>query len=71
MQDIPVRFVAFDLLYIDGELLLDAPLQERRDRMARLLEGLLVAEEQQDGGLKIAPTKVGMAEARRGSTGGD
>ena len=32
-QEIPVRFVVFDLLYADGELLLDVPLRERLRRM--------------------------------------
>ena len=32
-QDIPVKFVAFDLLYQNGELLLDAPLAKRRARL--------------------------------------
>ena len=30
MEEIPVKFVMFDLLYLDGELLLDLPLIERR-----------------------------------------
>ena len=33
-QEIPVRFVVFDLLYADGELLLDVPLRERREQVA-------------------------------------
>jgi len=32
-QDIPVRYVAFDLLYQDGELLMDRPLVERKARL--------------------------------------
>jgi DNA ligase 1 len=32
-NDIPVRFVAFDLLYQDGELLLDEPLLKRKARL--------------------------------------
>jgi len=32
-QDIPVKFVAFDLLYQNGELLLDAPLAKRKARL--------------------------------------
>jgi DNA ligase 1 len=32
-QDIPVKFVAFDLLYQDGELLLDTQLVERKTRL--------------------------------------
>lgn len=35
-QDIPVRFVAFDLLYRDGVLLLDSPLHERRSQLTDL-----------------------------------
>jgi DNA ligase-1 len=34
--EVPVVFVAFDLLYLDGQVLLERPLSERR----RLLEGL-------------------------------
>ncbi len=35
--DIPVSFLVFDLLYLDGELLLDLPLTERRRRLEALL----------------------------------
>ncbi len=35
--DIPVKFMAFDLLYQDESLLLDRPLAERRRRMEKLL----------------------------------
>ncbi len=38
-QEVPVVLVVFDLLYLDGRSLLDAPLEERR----RLLEGLHLA----------------------------
>jgi len=38
-HDIPVRFVAFDLLCQDGELLLDEPLASRKKRLARILSG--------------------------------
>jgi DNA ligase-1 len=37
--EIPVCFVAFDLLYADGVPLLDEPLVERRRRLAALLAG--------------------------------
>jgi len=37
MEEIPVKFVMFDLLYLDGELLLDLPLIERRRRLKQLL----------------------------------
>lgn len=34
--DIPVRFVAFDCLHLDGALLIDRPLLERRDALEQL-----------------------------------
>jgi DNA ligase-1 len=37
--EIPVSFVAFDLLYVDGEPLLDRPLAERRNLLQRILSG--------------------------------
>jgi DNA ligase-1 len=36
-HDVPVRFVAFDLLYRDGELLLDEPLTKRKARLHAIL----------------------------------
>ena len=36
-QDIPAKFVAFDLLFQNGALLLDVPLWERKERLRRLL----------------------------------
>jgi DNA ligase-1 len=39
MQDVPVAYLVFDVLYVDGELLLDRPLSER----ARILDNLLAA----------------------------
>jgi DNA ligase 1 len=38
-QDIPVTFVAFDLLYLNGDLLLDVPLAGRRRRLEELAAG--------------------------------
>jgi len=38
-HDIPVKFVAFDLLYEDGQLLLDTALRERKERLARVVAG--------------------------------
>ena len=35
-EEIPVRFVAFDLLEVDGKLLLDEPFATRRERLERL-----------------------------------
>jgi bifunctional non-homologous end joining protein LigD len=34
---VPIQFMAFDLLWLDGEPLLDAPLAERRARLAEVL----------------------------------
>jgi DNA ligase-1 len=48
-QDIPVKFIAFDVLFENGELLLDHPLRERKERLARIFaahaEGIDAAEE--------------------------
>ena len=38
---IPVIFMAFDLLYADGELLLQHPLRERRNRLEAIVERLV------------------------------
>ena len=35
-EEVPVALVAFDLLYLDGEAILDLPLQERRARLEAL-----------------------------------
>ena len=35
-DSVPLRYVAFDLLWADGEVLLDLPLAERRARLERL-----------------------------------
>src|SRR5690242_1128341 len=37
IEEVPVKFVVFDLLFLDGELLLDSPLTERRRRLKQLL----------------------------------
>jgi len=36
-QDIPAKFVTFDLLFQNGELLLDFPLRGRKERLRKLL----------------------------------
>lgn len=57
-QDVPIKFVAFDLLYRDGELLLDVPLATRHERLDGLLSGQLPA------GIRVAPrTKCDSAAA--------
>jgi DNA ligase-1 len=47
-QDIPVKFIAFDVLFEDGELLLDHTLSERKERLSRIFvahaEGVALAD---------------------------
>ncbi len=38
---VPVIFMAFDLMYAGGELLLDVPLRERRNRLESVVEALV------------------------------
>jgi len=38
---VPVVFIAFDLMYADGELLLERPLRERRNRLEGVVERLV------------------------------
>jgi DNA ligase 1 len=38
---VPVVFMAFDLMYADGKLLLDLPLRERRNRLEAVVERLV------------------------------
>jgi DNA ligase-1 len=52
MEEIPVKFVLFDLLYHDGELLLDRPLVERRRRLKQIMEP---AQSRQ---LQLAPERM-------------
>lgn len=52
MDEIPVRFVLFDLLYHHGELLLDQPLTERRRRLRQLLAPV------ESKYLQLAPEKI-------------
>jgi DNA ligase-1 len=40
LRQVPVVFMAFDLLYADGELLLEKPLRERRTALEALVERL-------------------------------
>ncbi|MBB5318592.1 ATP-dependent DNA ligase [Tunturibacter empetritectus] len=40
-QQVPVVFVAFDLMCADGELLLELPLRERRNRLEAVVERLV------------------------------
>ena len=40
-QQVPVVFMAFDLMYAGGELLLELPLRERRNRLEAVVEKLV------------------------------
>jgi DNA ligase 1 len=40
-QQVPVVFMAFDLMYASGELLLELPLRERRNRLEAVVERLV------------------------------
>ncbi len=40
-QQVPVVFMAFDLMYANGELLLELPLRERRNRLEGVVEKLV------------------------------
>ncbi len=40
-QQVPVIFMAFDLMYAGGELLLELPLRERRNRLETVIENLV------------------------------
>jgi DNA ligase-1 len=40
-EQVPVIFMAFDLMYAGGELLLEAPLRERRNRLEAVVEKLV------------------------------
>ncbi len=55
LEHYPCRFVAFDLLYVDGQVQLDQPLHERRAALARLLSD-------QDGVLLSAASPVRTVE---------
>jgi DNA ligase 1 len=48
LQAVPVIFVAWDLLYLDGESLLDEPLRERRKRLDALQLGGALATAHQE-----------------------
>jgi DNA ligase-1 len=54
MREVPIAYLIFDVLYADGELLLDRPLRER----ARIVESLL--EE-----LAVAPRRAEMTRVSR------
>ena len=51
-REVPVKFVCFDLLYQDGEMLLDNPLRERRARLEKLLAA------SRDSRIQVAPSTL-------------
>ena len=44
LKENPAAFIPFDLLYRDGELLIDCPLRIRRERLTRLVQGTEIVE---------------------------
>jgi DNA ligase-1 len=44
MQEVPVRLYLFDLLYLDGQALIDQPYQERWQRLAGICDQSLLAD---------------------------
>jgi DNA ligase-1 len=53
-QDIPVKFIAFDVLFENGEALLDRPLSERKERLGKMLASPF--ESMDLGGAKLCET---------------
>ena len=65
--DVPVTFVIFDLLHLDGESLLDVPYEERRER----LDGARARRrELADARLTTAATAPAMLDAEQGAGAG-
>ncbi len=44
MHDVPVAYLVFDVLYADGQLLLDCPLRERAEILDKLMRSLEVSD---------------------------
>ena len=42
MREVPIAYLVFDILYLDGELLLDRPLRDRAQILDKLMKGLEV-----------------------------
>ncbi|MFZ0322035.1 MAG: ATP-dependent DNA ligase, partial [Candidatus Sulfotelmatobacter sp.] len=55
LREIPVAYLAFDVLYADGELLIDRPLRERM----QILDDLLTMENHKHRGRAEAREKIG------------
>jgi len=52
MRTVPVAYLAFDVLYADGELVIDRPLRERGELLDRLLAGPRAPARSQVAGLR-------------------
>ncbi len=58
-EQIPVVFMAFDLMYADGELLLERPLRERRNRLEAAVEKLV----------EVARSPLAVDDRKKGAQG--
>jgi len=58
LREIPVAYLAFDVLYAAGELVMDRPLQER----ARILDELLAGKNLNHRGHRVPPEKIGQGK---------
>jgi DNA ligase-1 len=57
-HDIPVKFVAFDLLYGDGQMLLDEPLSQRRARLESIFAAIPSTSLAIAQGIMLAPMQL-------------
>jgi bifunctional non-homologous end joining protein LigD len=60
-KEIPVRFIAFDILYLDGRSLIGLPLEERKE----ILEGVVVSGGNVDVSTTIPEDGVALFEAAK------
>jgi DNA ligase 1 len=67
LRDNPCVFIAFDLLYQDGDLLLDVPLRDRRRRLETLCGTCASVEGGQVGATQVSPSTGGEPRATQGS----
>ena len=58
-QQVPVVFMAFDLMYANGELLLELPLRERRNRLEAVVEKLV----------EVTRSPISIDERKKGAQG--
>lgn len=62
LEQVPVIFMAYDILYLDGDLLLDTPLEQRRALLEQTLAGhgapLLVSPQQRADNLETRFTEA-------------